>query len=296
MALVIAFTREPINHGDAGVYHDYVMAQMRRGGEGGLSCELYNSSGALYLSKGSFGIYDSATPARGACNVTTEGEIDKSGGTAGLWHAVEVSVSGTAGTPTITAIAGATDESIIPASIKAAYQYDKQGYYITTSKRLLGIVFLRAALALGRIVNCESGKIGFKGIKIIESIDAAGTLSNKYIASLIQAIGDWDMDASSNVHLSMYNNTTFQDNVFSKILRIDTIIFGDVLGVAVHPLRKFLNAVDPDLIAGGIQNISKESGGSGAIALARRTGGYFDNANYDSVAYNRGWVYIEYET
>ncbi len=272
MALVIAFTREPVNHGDAGVYHDYVMAQMRRGGEGGLSCELYNNAGALYLSKGSFGIYDSATPARGACNVTTEGEIDKSGGTAGAWHAVEVSVSGTAGTPTITAIAGATDESTIPASVKAAYQYDKQGYYLTTSKRLLGIVFLRAALALGRIVNCESGGIGFKGIKrrIVE-----GTAY--YIAEMIYSLGAWNMDTTGNLSVQLPFSIT------STNIKTWGSISATVAGVAVVTSINGYGGLSQYQLNAGIPYLN----------LSREVAGIFDSATYNAATAYAG---IEWET
>jgi hypothetical protein len=30
------------------------------------------------------------------------------------------------------------------------------------------------------------------------------------------------------------------------------------------------------------------------IELKRFTGGLFDNTNYDSTGYNRGWLYVEY--
>lgn len=180
-APVLTFTREPVTGGDLGAWAPYLIAQTRGGGLGALSLELYDNGGDLKMREGFAGINDGVV--RGMIECTTDGTISTVGMTANNWHQVEMSVSGAAVTLSISAIAGETDESLIPATVKAAYNAAKQGYYMTASKRLVGVVFLRTALALGRVVNCENGKRGFRGIT--EKIQYDGANENiVYIDSL----------------------------------------------------------------------------------------------------------------
>lgn len=146
------FFREPINGGDFNNYHDFVMRQLRCGGRGGLSMELYDNGGSLYLSAGYAGIDDGVT--KGTIERTAAGALSIAGVSAGGWGKVEASVSGTSVTFAV------SDET--PANVIAAYDYMKAGYYLTPDKRVIGYFFKTAGGALGHIVNCESGKSGFK--------------------------------------------------------------------------------------------------------------------------------------
>jgi len=174
---------------------------LQAGGIGALTAELYNDGGVLKLSKGKIGIDNGVATGIGVAIIDTITTISTAGMTAGLWYAIEMSVSGTAVTLTITPIAGANDESVIDAATKAAYDYEKTGYYLTASKRLLGVVFLRAALALGRIVNCESGKLGFKGIRI-EKYYVGTTESIKYYNTIRLEYSPWNMDTTASITLA----------------------------------------------------------------------------------------------
>jgi hypothetical protein len=167
---------------------------LQAGGIGALTAELYNDGGTLKLSMGKIGINNGVATGIGVAIIDTITTISTAGMTAGLWHSVEMSVSGTAVTLTITPIVGANDESVIDAATKAAYDYEKTGYYLTASKRLIGVVFLRAALALGRIVNCESGKLGFKGIEIRNHYDKSNNLTIKYYDRYRANYTAWNMD------------------------------------------------------------------------------------------------------
>ena len=59
------------------------------------------------------------------------------------------------------------------------------------------------------------------------------------------------------------------DNLFSDLQAFDTISGG---------------------LAGGPRDISATS-----IGLERKTGGSFDDLNYDATSFNRGWVIVQYE-
>jgi len=128
-----------------------VMQQLRRGGEGGNSCYLYDDSGALTLSLGFFGINDGVV--RGSVEVTTAGAISLVGLTVSRWAKVEASVSGTSVTFEITSIAAASDPATLPTDFTAGYNGAKGGFYITATKRCIGVVWISAAGALKGIVN-----------------------------------------------------------------------------------------------------------------------------------------------
>ncbi len=149
------FYREPINHGDLNVYHNYVMLQLRCGGRGGLSMELYNNAGALELSPGYAGIDDGVT--KGTIERTAVGALSIAGVSSGNWASIEASVAGSVVTWHVEDIAGATTKDI-PASVVAAYDYLKGGYYLVATRRLIGIAYKNADASLGIIVNCQNGK------------------------------------------------------------------------------------------------------------------------------------------
>jgi hypothetical protein len=249
---------------------------LQAGGIGALTAELYNDGGTLKLSMGKIGINNGVATGIGVAIIDTITTISTAGMTAGLWHSVEMSVSGTAVTLTITPIVGANDESVIDAATKAAYDYEKTGYYLTASKRLIGVVFLRAALALGRIVNCESGKLGFKGIEIEDYISSAGVLSKKYIATIQFQVAAWNMDTTNGV---TYNNpfsiTNYKD---SKCFVISA--GGDI---------QHLEYCDS---AGNMQGSSYRTSLS-STSVDRLTGGNFDSATWNAAI---PYITITYET
>lgn len=299
MALTLSYTREPTVAGDFAIWGNYLMAQVRRGGEGALSCELYNNSGSLYLSRGHIGINNGS--GRGSIECTEAGSINTGGLTANCWAAIEVSVSGVVATLSITSIAGELDESFIPTSIKGSYNYEKQGYYLTATKRLIGIVFLRTALSTGRIVNCEGGKFGFKNIRIVEKHDASGALSLTYLDSVVQAIGDWNMDTSEEKTVTFpYVSLDAANNFAQRIKNVFASIYydSDTAVYTTHTIAQYINLADPFLSNGGIRYVAV--GGAPpytlTVVLHRRTGGAFDSASYDQTSYNRGWITVEFET
>lgn len=237
---------------------------IQAGGIGALTSELYNDSGTLKLSKGKIGINNGVATGIGVCIIDTITTISTAGMTAGLWHAIEVSVSGTAVTISITPIAGASDESIIDAATKAAYDYEKTGYYLTASKRLIGVVFLRAALSLGRIVNCESVKLGFKGIERKITRNSLGAESYIYIDKMTIQMGTWNMNTADRITHNL--GFVITGRTYTKGT-ISAIIAGDTLQYSINSY-------------GGFSVYKTDSLGVPTFVLFRETGGIFDGAGY----------------
>lgn len=273
---------------------------LQAGGIGALTAELYNDGGTLKLSKGKIGINNGVATGIGVCIIDTITTISTAGMTAGLWHAIEVSVSGTAVTISITPIVGASDESMIDAATKAAYDYEKTGYYLTASKRLIGVVFLRAALALGRIVNCESGKLGFKGIITEDTYDSTGSIVVRYIAKKIVDIGDWNMRKTAGGGTTAKQVT---HNIGTRPTGGVVSIIGfirDDSGSYYHPILggyPLLGSVNPEgLGAVNTMQIKICEIDNSNIVLIATTGSSFDSTNFDATSYNRGWIEIKWIT
>jgi hypothetical protein len=91
-------------------------------------------------------------------------------------------------------------------------------------------------------------------------------------------IGDWNMDATDFVQFA-------HGLILSKIRTIEALIRAD--GDTLR-LMLFLAHIDGSL--GGVATADATN-----IMLGRATGGYFDDVQFDAVAFNRGWVTIEYE-
>jgi len=95
-------------------------------------------------------------------------------------------------------------------------------------------------------------------------------------------IGDWDMDTTASVNVSHVLSLT----EWKTIRQIDVIIRNDG-DTGYYPLRKGYDGVTGN----GFVNVI----GSTNITLNRVTGGDFDNVNFDSTSYNRGWITFWYK-
>lgn len=95
-------------------------------------------------------------------------------------------------------------------------------------------------------------------------------------------IGDWDMDSTPTVNIA-HGLTP------SKIRSVTAFIRCDVGGP--NGVLNLIYASGSTAGSGGQPSWS-ESGST--IDLSRYATGIFDNADYDSTGYNRGWIIIEY--
>ena len=95
-------------------------------------------------------------------------------------------------------------------------------------------------------------------------------------------IGDWDMDATASVNVAHGLSAT----EWKTIRQVDIIIRNDA-DTGYYPLRKGYDGVTGN----GFVNVI----GSTNITLNRVASGDFDNTNFDSTSYNRGWVTFWYK-
>jgi hypothetical protein len=282
--LTATFTRLPIPGGDNNNYDTYVMQQIRRGSIGSNNIDVSNSGGSLNVGLGFAGINDGVT--EGAIQVTVPGSQTLAGSTPGLWHALEFSVSGTAATFYLTALITESNEAFMSLLIKGYYDATKGGYYRIASRRVLAFVFIRAGTVLGRIVNTENGVKGFKGITLTDYIDSSGSRTQKYIATMIQEIGNWNMQASAGGSATLTLTLNVPIYVFRKI----RVIIND------DTLSAFSNLEYADNSTGKSNGAVQGIGSSGILNLTRLTGGIYDSVGFHTSPLNRGVVTIEWET
>lgn len=94
-------------------------------------------------------------------------------------------------------------------------------------------------------------------------------------------IGDWDMDAT--IGISVAHGLSATEWKTARV--IDCIIRNDTDGT-YSPLSRGTNT---GVMDGYVASINSTN-----VNLSRVTGGNFDNTDYDSTSYNRGWITIKY--
>lgn len=100
-------------------------------------------------------------------------------------------------------------------------------------------------------------------------------------------IGDWNMNSTALISPSHeLGGDTWRIRSAECHIRGDA----DAAPLRLNPLDQFVDAPDPTLRSGGIQQW-----GDTDVGLWRRTGGAFDNGNFESTSYNRGWLYFSIE-
>lgn len=137
------------------------------------------------------------------------------------------------------------------------------------------------------VISGTSGNLVYNGnrlenlISIADYIPDSGSPSIVSTKKKIIEIGDWNMDAAFG------KNVAHGLSDIKKIRKISVMIRGDS-DVSFTPL----NIVDytDGTMQGGIAAFDTTN-----IVLARKTGGTFETAFFDSLSFNRGWVTIEYE-
>lgn len=149
------FTRVAIPGGDDGVWDQYE-EPINLLGLGNNTLKLYDDSGTLKLAQGRCGLDDGSQ--KGACIVDTLTTISIAALTVSLWAKVELSKTGTTLNIEITSIVGENDPETLPVSFTGGYDADKQGFYITGTKRCIGLAWINAGGTLEGVVNCLSGE------------------------------------------------------------------------------------------------------------------------------------------
>ena len=131
------FIREPMIMGDPNIWARYENSENRKS-IGTISSYLYTSGELLYLARGKIGINDNTV--RGTIIIDTNTLIPLAGLTKENWIKIEITVSNVSINITATNISGETNRNSIPSEFENAYDYEKNGYYISTDRRCIGLV------------------------------------------------------------------------------------------------------------------------------------------------------------
>jgi len=149
------FYREPLDGGDLDNWGRKDQEQPRRS-IGEITCKLFDDSGTLKLKVGRIGFDNGSS--KGTAYIDTETIISLAGVSNSNWALVELSVSGTTPTIAATDLSGATDESQVYTTFTSFYDPEKGGFYVTATKRVIGLVYKDSGGSLSSILNCGNGE------------------------------------------------------------------------------------------------------------------------------------------
>ena len=107
-----------------------------------------------------------------------------------------------------------------------------------------------------------------------EAADSAASITLK---SLVLEIGDWNMDTASFIWVA--------HGLDSSKIRTLTVLIRQDGGVLAFALPTYNPAGT---------SVEIVSYNSTQVEISRATNGTFDNTNYDTTSFNRGWVTIQY--
>jgi hypothetical protein len=293
------FVRMPVNGGDDGVWAQYNDELNRAGGIGQYTCQLSDNAGNLEISKGLIGIQDGTN--EGVSIIDTVTTINLAGAAAGNWAQIEMAVAGVGVTLTATTIAGATDETTLPAGFTGAYNGEKQGFYINATKRTIGLAWKNTGGTLEGVVNTLAFVNGYIGYSI--SDDA---LDTKYSFENINVDLDNFVNHEKITYLDSAGVTTI-DKLYTKVIEIgdwDMNVPGLSIVNVAHELdladiRSFSAMIrnDLDTSADMVDTFGTElfmSASATVITLRKPAGSVYETPDYDATSYNRGWIVITY--
>lgn len=155
------YNREPINGGDSNVWGPKEQNQNHAALGAGTSI-LYDNSGVLTLSPGKIGI-DTGS-GKGIISVESAEIINFASIPNSRWFYVECVVSAATATFQAVEIAAGTDPAILPATFTGAFDGTKGGFYITSSRRVIGLGWKSSGGDLEGVVNTLPFIDGWSGI------------------------------------------------------------------------------------------------------------------------------------
>jgi len=146
------FVSEPSYDENGATWPDRFNAQLRRS-EGVLTTKLFNDNGTLKLKEGKIGIDDGTR--HGVIAIDERTVLAAGLGLDPGWYKTEafVDVDDYNILITLTPVADSITANVLPVSFKTAYKGAKGGFYLTTSKRTIGLAWLNTAGVLEGIVN-----------------------------------------------------------------------------------------------------------------------------------------------
>jgi hypothetical protein len=305
------FWRFPVEGGDDGAWAPFADEHLRGAGTGSYSCNLYDDSGDLKISKGKIGINNGTV--EGIADIDTVTLISLAAVTNGNWAKIEMTVSGTnvtfSAADTDTGVD--TDPSTLPTGFTGGWNGEKQGFYISATKRVIGLAWVNSSGTLEGVINVLQSIEGYMGYSISDDandnkysfwknandldeevthermmyVDDSGTKSIVKVYTKVIEIGDWNMDTSTAKTVSHG-----LDDV-EKVISLDVLIRTD------SGESQNTKTVLP-LIGGNADasyDLPANVGLSPTLVRMQIEGGSFwDSVIFNSTSYNRGWIIIKY--
>ena len=160
-----------------------------------------------------------------------------------------------------------------------------------TARATLGAVGLTGAEAVAGVKTFSDGIVSDVTGDLTGNADEAdGVRETGTGASLLKCkvieIGDWDMDATAAVNIA-HGLTVANIRSVAVVVRGDSDAFANYFSA---PRSNLLF----DGSAGTEVDLDFEILDNGNIRIDRRTGGFFDGANFNAAGWNRGWITIWY--
>lgn len=138
------------------------------------------------------------------------------------------------------------------------------------------------------VISGLAGSLAFNGNTFFDLSNQASSLPDvgiKPLSKKIIEIGDWNMDTLLAVSVAHGLGT----NVFKNVRNVEVVIRNDDDNVYSQ-----LDSYDPletDPIGGGVTAIT-----SAVISLSRSDAGKYNDTDFDSTSFNRGFITIEFES
>ncbi len=202
--MALTFVRQPTDGGDLDAWAAYEQAQNHLS-LGINTSRLYVSGTTLYLRKGLIGFYDGSF--YGVITNDADVALSVAGLTVSMWARVEIAL--VAGVPVITltsVAASGTDLGALITTLVGAYDAAKGGFYVSATKRCLGIVKINAAGNPIWCVNVDQPlwRLGQEigAAELTCSLPTAVTFQAGILnlelefVKIDAAAGEWEIDAS----------------------------------------------------------------------------------------------------
>lgn len=113
--------------------------------------------------------------------------------------------------------------------------------------------------------------------------------SGVYFKKVKIDIGDWNMDTTASITLTLTGINTTKIRTISVGIRADAS--GPILPSAFYQLPFF----DGSNLLQAAFSAASISGSDTLLTLRRTASGAFDSTDFDDTSYNRGWIIIDYE-
>ena len=143
------------------------------------------------------------------------------------------------------------------------------------------------------VATSISGKVSKTGDTMSGTLEVDGGIrtqnSGPYFKEVKIDIGDWNMDTTASIILTLTGINTTKIRSISVGIRADAS--GPILPSAFYQLPFFdgSNLLQASFSAASI------SGSDTLLTLRRTAAGAFDSTDFDDTSYNRGWIIIKYE-